>query len=76
MKKIWFNFFYVYDMEYKYLGDRLTDFSLKGKECNAVRNNGKCVRGRNGNMLVKFNSGKMVVVTARLLRKIKNCLFV
>jgi hypothetical protein len=57
--------------EYIYLGDRLTDVCWKGKECNAVRKpNGKCIRGRNSNMLVSFD-GVKVNVLARLLRKIK-----
>lgn len=58
-------------MEYIYLGDRLTDPQFKGKQCAAVRRqDGKCIRGRNGSMLVKFE-GRPVVVIARLLRKIK-----
>jgi hypothetical protein len=56
--------------EYIYLGDRFTVSQLKGKPCSAVRQNGKCIRGRNGSMLVKFE-GRPVVVIARLLRKIK-----
>lgn len=59
-------------MDYTYLGDRLTDPRLKGKQCAAVRRNGKCIRGKNGNMLVRFASGETVVVMGRLLRKIKN----
>ena len=59
-------------MTYRYLGDRLTDPKYKGQQCEAVRNvNGKCIRGRNGSMLVSF-SGTTVVVIARLLRKIPN----
>lgn len=55
---------------YKYLGDRLTDQKYKGKFCEAVRReDGKCIRGKNGNMLVDFD-GKKVIVIARLLRKI------
>lgn len=57
---------------YKYLGDKLTDINLKGETCEAVRRqNGKCIRGRNGNMLVKFENGKIAVVIGRRLRKIK-----
>lgn len=57
--------------EYRYLGDKFTDPKFKGKECQAVRRrDGKCIRGRNGSMLVKFE-GLPVVVIARLLRKIK-----
>jgi hypothetical protein len=58
--------------KYKYLGDRNTDPRLKNCECRAVRlQDGKCIRGRNGNMLVDFN-GRITVVVARLLRKIKD----
>lgn len=57
---------------YKYLGDRFTDSKLKGKECDAVRRpDGKCIRGKNGSMLVKFVTGETVVVIGRMLRKIK-----
>lgn len=56
---------------YRYIGDRSTDPELKGKECVAVlKSNGKCIRGKNGNMLVAFE-GVPVVVMARLLRKVK-----
>ncbi len=59
-------------MEYIYLGDKLTDARFKRKECAAVRkDNGKCIRGRNSNMLVEFVGGETVVILARLLRKIK-----
>lgn len=56
--------------QYKYLGDRSTDPLLRGKICEAVMRDGKCIRGKNGNMLVSFD-GKKVNVIARLLRKIK-----
>lgn len=56
---------------YKYLGDRFTDPQYKGAPCEAVRrSDGKCIRGKNGSMLVSFE-GKPVVVIGRLLRKIK-----
>lgn len=55
---------------YTYIGDRHTDPRLRKQTCSAVRNeNGKCIRGRNGNMLVEVE-GKKVVVVARLLRKV------
>ena len=57
---------------YKYLGDKNTDLNLKGQTCAAIRKNGKCVRGKNGNMLVEFDNGEQHVVIARLLRKIKD----
>jgi len=58
-------------MTYTYLGDRFTDVSLKKKPCKAVRNaKGMCIRGKNGNMLVRFENGVVVNVVARLLRKI------
>jgi len=57
--------------EYKYLGDRFTDLKYKGARCSAIRTiDGKCLRGKNGSMLVSFD-GTPVVVIARLLRKIK-----
>lgn len=57
---------------YKYLGDKLTSIVLKNKHCTAVKNcKGKCIRGRNSNMLVEFSGGQKVVVLARLLRKVK-----
>jgi hypothetical protein len=59
-------------MTYPYLGDRFTDPSFKKQPCEAIRNaKGKCIRGKNGNMLVIFENGKVVNVVARLLRKIK-----
>lgn len=58
-------------MQYKYLGDRMTDKKYKGAFCNAVRrNDGKCIRGKNSNMLVQFIDGTKQVIMARLLRKI------
>lgn len=57
--------------DYIYLGDRFTDPKLKGKECSAVRRkDGKCIRGKNGSMLVIFDNVRHVVI-GRLLRKIK-----
>ena len=56
-------------MNYCYLGDRNTDPIWKGRSCTAIRkDSGKCIRGKNGNMLVQFGETKVVVV-ARLLRK-------
>jgi hypothetical protein len=56
---------------YTYNGDRFTDPAIKGATCEAViRPDGKCIRGRNGSMLVSFN-GKKTVVIGRQLRKIK-----
>ncbi|QDK79574.1 hypothetical protein EXU85_13565 [Spirosoma sp. KCTC 42546] len=55
---------------YKYLGDRMTDPALKGLSCRAVlQEDNKCIRGRNGSMLVQFDSGPIVHVIGRLLRK-------
>lgn len=55
---------------YIYLGDRLTDPSLKDKICTAVeRPDGKCIRGKNGSMLVIFKGGRKANVIGRLLRK-------
>ena len=58
-------------MTYRYRGDRWTDVALRGAFCEAVRQpDGRCVRGRNGNMLVRFASGVVVVVMGRQLRKV------
>lgn len=57
--------------DYIYLGDKNTDAQLKGKICAAIRRNGKCIRAKNGNMLVEFEGGNRHVVIARLLRKVK-----
>ncbi|GAB3325939.1 hypothetical protein GCM10027299_24700 [Larkinella ripae] len=57
-------------MEYIYLGDRMTDPNLKGQPCSAIRRaDGKCIRGKNGSMLVQFSSGPKIVI-GRLLRKV------
>ena len=57
--------------DYVYLGDRMTDRPFKGQYCKAVRrSDGKCIRGKNANMLVDFH-GIRAVVLARLLRKVK-----
>jgi hypothetical protein len=57
--------------EYKYLGDRMTSEDIRAQQCSAVRRtDGKCIRGKNGAMLVEFN-GKKTVVIGRLLRKDK-----
>lgn len=52
------------EMDYIYLGDRLTRPELRRMPCRAVRrSDGKCIRGRNGNMLVEFGDvGKCVVL--------------
>lgn len=46
------------------LGDRLTRPELRRMPCRAVRrSDGKCIRGRNGNMLVEFDGvGKCVIL--------------
>jgi hypothetical protein len=62
-----------YMNSYIYKGDRLTTEFYKGRGCNALRRpDGKCIRGKNGNMLVEFEGNK-VVVLARQLRKIMTC---
>lgn len=44
------------EMDYIYLGDRLTRPELRRMPCRAVRrSDGKCIRGCNGNMLVEFD---------------------
>lgn len=55
---------------YIYRGDRLTDNKYKLQPCKPMfGKNGKCVRGKNGNMLVIFDTGYCVVL-ARQLRRI------
>ena len=55
---------------YLYRGDRYTDNRYKMQPCSPVLSNaGKCIRGRNGNMLVSFASGT-VVILARQLRRL------
>jgi hypothetical protein len=56
-------------MEYVYLGDRNTAPDLRRQSCSAIRKNGKCIRGKNGAMLVQFKDGSLHVIVARLLRK-------
>lgn len=58
-------------MEYIYLGDGWTRPELKGQPCRAVRRQDvKCMRGRNGNMVVEFAGWKRVVVCGRRLRRV------
>jgi hypothetical protein len=55
---------------YRYLGDKLTRPDLVGMACDPVRRaDGKCVRGRNGSMLVVDVAGCRHVVLGRRLRK-------
>jgi hypothetical protein len=55
---------------YLYRGDRYTDNRYKMQACLPVLSNtGKCIRGRNSNMLVSFSSGT-VVILARQLRRL------
>lgn len=57
-------------MEYIYLGDRYTDPRHKKQLCKAIRKeDGKCIRGKNGSMLVRFESGEPCVIIGRMLRK-------
>jgi hypothetical protein len=59
-------------MQYTYLGDKNTAAEWKGVFCKAVRRaDGKCIRGKNGSMLVQLNDGRKMVVIGRLLRKKK-----
>ena len=59
-------------MQYIYHGSKDTDLKYKKQPCKAVRNAaGKCIRGKNSNMLVEFENGDQVVIMARTLRKIQ-----
>jgi len=54
---------------YLYRGDRYTDEKYKMQPCLPVLSNtGKCIRGRNGNMLVSFQSGSCIVLARQLRR--------
>lgn len=57
---------------YTYVGDKIAKTGTRaGKTCTAVRRaDGKCIRGKNGNMLVEFLDTR-VVVPAKHLRKIE-----
>jgi hypothetical protein len=58
-------------MKYRYIGDRNTDPGLKLMICHAVkRKDGKCIRGKNGSMLVETANKTQMVVVGRLLRKV------
>lgn len=60
------------NQDYIYLGDKLTDEKYKDKHCTAVRRaDGKCIRGKNSNMLVEFNGIKVVILARRLRKKNK-----
>ncbi|UFH52528.1 hypothetical protein [Spirosoma sp. KNUC1025] len=49
----------------------MTDPTLKGQLCSAIlRADGKCIHGKNGSMLVTFDSSRTAVVIGRLLRKV------
>jgi len=55
---------------YIYRGDRYTDVQYKMQPCLPVlTSTGKCIRGKNGNMLVSFQSG-ICNVLARQLRRL------
>lgn len=54
---------------YLYRGDRYTDNQYKMQPCLPVLSNtGKCIRGKNGNMLVSFQSGSCIVLARQLRR--------
>jgi hypothetical protein len=54
---------------YVYLGDKLTDLTLRGQFCDPIRRtDGKVLRGRNRNAAVRFADGREVVVLGRHLR--------
>lgn len=58
--------------EYIYKGDKYAKTGqYAGKLCSAIRRaDGKCIRGKKGTMLVRFDDGTAVVVIAKWLRKI------
>ncbi|MCC3156452.1 hypothetical protein LJ737_04340 [Hymenobacter sp. 15J16-1T3B] len=57
--------------QYRYQGDKHTAPEMRGAVCSAVRDSrGKCIRGRNGSMLVDFETHGRHVVLGRQLRKL------
>ncbi|MFC2126637.1 hypothetical protein ACFLU5_17755 [Bacteroidota bacterium] len=60
-------------MDYVYQADKIAevmDSPYIMMPCNAVkRKDGKCIRGKNANMLVEFEDGFRVVVLGRRLKK-------
>jgi hypothetical protein len=62
------------ETEYIFRGDKLTDPRYRGGRCRAVRrSDGRCIRGKNGNMLVCFvdlPDSPQVNLPARQLRKV------
>jgi len=59
-------------VRYVYLGDRVTDPRFIGAMCDPVRrSDGKCIKSRMANQLVRFASGELQVVLGRRLRVIK-----
>lgn len=56
-------------MRYTYLGDKLTRGELKGAQCDPERrSDGRVIRGRNRNQLVRMSDGTRHVVVGRRLR--------
>lgn len=54
---------------YLYRGDRYTDEKYKLQPCSPVLSSaGKCIRGKNGNMLVSFQSGSCILLARQLRR--------
>jgi hypothetical protein len=57
-------------MYYIYFGDDATDPRFVKQKCWPVyKQDGKPIRGDNNTMLVRFESGVLVVIDVRLLRK-------
>lgn len=56
-------------MTHTYLGSSLTDRAHRGRACDVVRRGGRVVRGRNGNVLVRWSDGSLCVVFGRYLRR-------
>jgi hypothetical protein len=56
---------------YIYLGDRYTRDDRRGVLCRAVvREDGRCIRGWNGSMLVQTVQGERLVVVGCRLRRV------
>ena len=57
----------ITEKKYIYKGDKLTADENKKIIVRAVKNKDKCIRGKNGNMLVINCEGKKIVVQAKRL---------
>lgn len=56
--------------KYIYLGTKMTDERYKNKPCEAIiSSDNKCICGKNGTMLVKFNDQAVNIIRRRLRKQ-------